>query len=121
MTDSTTEAKYIVASESAKKGVCMRRFLIELGVFPNAPSPLNIHCDNNGVIAQAKEPRNHQKNKHVLWKFHLIREFVRRGEIKMCKIHTDLNIANPLTKALPQPKHEAHLRSMGIRYLRDQL
>jgi len=42
-----------------------------------------------------------------------------RGEIKMCKIHTNLNIADPLTKALPQPKHEANLRSMGIRYLRD--
>ena len=97
----------------------MRRFLIELGVFPDASSPLNLHCDNSGAIAQAKEPRNHQKNKHVLQMFHLIREFIRRGEIKMCKIHTDLNIADPLTKALPQPKDEAHLRSMGIRYLRD--
>jgi len=37
----------------------------------------------------------------------------------MCKIHIDLNIADPLTKALPHPKHEAHLRSMGIRYLKD--
>ena len=86
---------------------------------PNASSPLNLHCDNNGAIAQAKEPRNHQKNKHVLRKFHLIREFVGRDEIKMCKIHTDLNVADPLTKALPQPKHEAHVKAMGIRYLRD--
>ena len=99
----------------------MRRFLIELGVFPNASSPLNLHCDNNGAIAQAKEPRNHQKSKHVLWKFHLIREFIRRDEIKMCKIHIDLNVADPLTKALPQPKHEAHMRAMGIRYLLDRL
>ena len=27
--------------------------------------------------------------------------------------------ADPLTKALPQPKHEAHTRAMGIRYLLD--
>jgi len=119
VTDSTTEAEYIVASESVKEGVWMRGFLIELDVFLNASSPLNLHCDNNGSNAQAKEPRNHQKNEHVLWKFHLIREFVRQGEIKTCKMHTVLNIANPLTKALPQPKHEAHLRSMVIRYLRD--
>ncbi|CAD6204194.1 unnamed protein product [Miscanthus lutarioriparius] len=112
-----TEAEYIAASGAAKEGVWMRRFLIELGVFPNASSPLNLHCDNNGAIAQAKEPRNHQKNKHVLRKFHLIREFIRRDEIKMCKIHIDLNVADPLTKALPQPKHEAHMRAMGIRYL----
>jgi hypothetical protein len=55
----------------------IRKFLIELVVFPNASSPLNLYCDNNGAIARAKEPRNHQKSKHVLWKFHLIREFVR--------------------------------------------
>ena len=119
VTDSTTEAEYIAVSAAAKEGVWIRRFLIELGVFPNASSPLNLHCDNNGVIAQAREPRNHQKNKHVLWKFHLILEFVKRDEIKMCKIPTDLNVVDPLTKALPWPKHEAHMRAMCIRYLQD--
>ena len=72
MADSMTEAEYIAASEATKAGVWIRNFLIELGVFLNASSPLNLHCDNNGAIAQAKEPRNHQKNKHVLRKFHLI-------------------------------------------------
>jgi hypothetical protein len=56
---STTEAEYIAASEVAKEGVWMRKFLIELEVFQNASSPLNLYCDNNGAIAQAKEPRNH--------------------------------------------------------------
>jgi hypothetical protein len=77
VTDSTAEAEYIAASGAAKEGVWMRRFLIELGVFPYASSPLNLHCDNNGAIAQAKEPRNHQKNKYVLQKFYLIQEFIR--------------------------------------------
>ena len=49
--------------------------------------------------------------------YHLIRQFVEQGDIKLCKIHTDANVADPLTKALPQPKNEAHTRSMGIRYL----
>jgi len=51
VTDSTIEAEYIAASESEKESVWMRRILIELGVFPNASSSLNLHCDNNGVIA----------------------------------------------------------------------
>ena len=46
--------------------------------------------------------------------YHLIRQFVDQGDIKLCKVHTDANIADPLTKPLPQPKHEAHLRAMGI-------
>jgi hypothetical protein len=72
VTDYIAEAEYIAASGATKEGVWMRRFLIELGVFPDVSSPLNLHYDNNGAIAQAKEPRNHQKNKHVLQKFHLI-------------------------------------------------
>ena len=59
VTDSIAEAEYITTSKTAKEGVWMRRFLIELGVFPNASSPLNLFCDNTWAIAQAKEPRNH--------------------------------------------------------------
>ena len=59
MADSTTEAKYIAASEAAKEGVWIRKFLIHLGVFTNASSPLDLYRDNSGAIAQAKEPRNH--------------------------------------------------------------
>jgi hypothetical protein len=69
MTDSTIEVEYIAASEYAKEGVWIRKFLIKLGVFPNASSPSNLYCDNNGAIAQAKELRNHQKSKHVLRNF----------------------------------------------------
>ena len=85
VSDSTAESEYIATSVAAQEGVWMRPFLIDLGVFPNASSPLKLHCNNNGAIAQAKEPRNHQKNKHVLRKFHLIREFIRRSEIVMAK------------------------------------
>jgi hypothetical protein len=117
--DSTTEAEYIAASEAAKEGVWIRNFLIELGVFPSASSPLALYCDNSGAIAQAKEPRNHQKNKHIMRRFHLIRQFIEQGEIKICKIHMDSNVSDPLIKPLPQPKHEAHTRAVGIRYLLD--
>jgi hypothetical protein len=55
--DSTTEAEYIAASEAAKEGVWIRKFLYELGVFPSVSSSLDLYCDNNGAIAQAnKEP-----------------------------------------------------------------
>jgi hypothetical protein len=57
--DSITEAEYITTSESAKEGVWIRKFLNELCVFPNAFNLLNLYCDNNGAIAQAKELRNH--------------------------------------------------------------
>jgi hypothetical protein len=61
----------------------------------------------------------HKRVKHVLWCYHLIHEIIGRGDVKVCKVHTDHNIADPLMKSLPQPKLETHMRSMGIRYLHE--
>ena len=64
--DSTTEAEYIAASEAAKEAVWIKKFITELGVVPSIVGPIILYCDNNGAIAQAKEPRSHQRSKHVL-------------------------------------------------------
>jgi hypothetical protein len=115
--DSTTEAEYIAASEAAKEAVWIRKFISELGVLPSASIPVDLYGDNSGAIVLAKEPRPHKKSRHILQKYHLIRHSIDRGDVKVCKVHTDSNVADPLTKPLPQLKHEAHMRSMGIRYL----
>jgi len=109
------EAEYIVASEAANEAIWIRKFVSELGVVPSGSSPIDLYCDNNGAIAQAKEPRSHKKSKHILRRYHLIREIVNRGDVKICKVHIDLNMADPLTKPLPQAKHETHIRAMCIR------
>ena len=48
--DSTTEAEYIVASEAAKEGVWIKKFISELGVVPSVSSTLDLYCDNSGAI-----------------------------------------------------------------------
>jgi hypothetical protein len=111
------EAEYIAASEAAKDVVWIRNFVSELGVVPSASSYMDLYCENSGAIEQTKEPRAHKRDKHVLLHYHLIRQIISRGDVKVCKMHTDHNIADPLMKPLPQPKHEVHMRSMGIRYL----
>ncbi|KAK8704987.1 hypothetical protein V6N13_048598 [Hibiscus sabdariffa] len=117
--DSTTEAEYIAATEAAKEVVWIKKFVTELGVVPSISDALELYCDNNGAIAQAKEPRSHQRSKHILRRFHLIREIVDRGDVEICKVHTDDNIADPLTKPLSQQKHDRHTESLGIRYVSD--
>ncbi|KAK8557131.1 hypothetical protein V6N13_035235 [Hibiscus sabdariffa] len=117
--DSTTEAEYIAASEAAKEAVWIKKFITELGVVPSIKDAVDLYCDNNGAIAQAKEPRSHQRSKHILRRFHLIREIIDRGDVEICKVHTDDNIADPLTKPLAQQKHDRHTESLGIRYVSD--
>ncbi|VFQ73974.1 unnamed protein product, partial [Cuscuta campestris] len=113
------EAEYMAAAEAAKEGVWLKNFITELGVVPSIKNPIPLFCDNNGAIAQAKEPRSHQKTKHIVRRYHIIREIVARGDVEICKIGTDDNIADPLTKALGKPKHESHTWSMGIREMLD--
>jgi hypothetical protein len=117
--DSMVEAEYIAASEAAKDVVGIRNFVSELGVVLSGSSPMDLYCDNSGVIAQANEPRAHKRAKHVLRHYHLIHEIIGRCNVKIYKVHTDYNDVGLLMKPLPQPKHEAHLRSTDIRYLHE--
>ncbi|KAK1668384.1 hypothetical protein QYE76_056543 [Lolium multiflorum] len=94
----------------------MKRFIVELGVVPSALDPFVIYCDNMGAIANAQEPRSHKRLKHIKLRYHSIREYIEDGEVKICKVHTDLNVADPLTKALPRAKHDQHRNAMGVRY-----
>ncbi|KAK8640338.1 hypothetical protein V6N13_008094 [Hibiscus sabdariffa] len=117
--DSTTENGYIATSEATKEAVWIKKFISELGVVPSISDAKELHCDNNGAIAQAKEPKSHQRSKHILRRFHLIREIIDRGDVEICKVHTEDNIVDPLTKPLAQQKHDCHTESLGIRYVSD--
>ncbi|PKI68093.1 hypothetical protein CRG98_011689 [Punica granatum] len=119
--DSTTEAEYIAASDVAKEAIWIRKFVTELGIVHSISSPVELYCDNTGAIAQAKEPRSHQKSKHIEWRYHIIREIIGRGDIAVQKVASADNVADPLTKAMTQQQLEKHLEKMGLRYCTEWL
>ena len=84
----------------AYRNVWIKKFNTELEVVPSIADPILLYCDNNGAIAQAKEPKSHHRSKHILRRYHLIRENSDRDEVKIEKVHTKENIADPLTKPL---------------------
>ena len=107
----------MAASKAAKEGVWMKQFMMDLGVVPSALNPIALFCDNTGAIALAKEPRFHKKTRHVKRCFNLIRDYVEGEDVNICKVHTDLNVADPLTKPLPRAKHDQHQNCMGVRFI----
>ncbi|KAL0449037.1 UNVERIFIED_CONTAM: Secreted RxLR effector protein [Sesamum latifolium] len=116
-TDSTTEAEYIATSEAAKEVVWMKNYIQELGVVPSIAEPVVIFCDSNGAIAQAKEPRSHHRSKHILRRYHLLREMVSRGECRIDRVSSAENTVDPLTKPMSQVAHTQHLDKMGLSQL----
>ena len=89
----------------------MKEFISDLGVIPSASCPMKIFCDNTGEIALAKESRFHKRTKHIKRRFNSIRHQVAEGDIDICKIHTDLNVADPLNKSFPRAKRDQHQSS----------
>ncbi|KAM1644665.1 hypothetical protein EV1_006205 [Malus domestica] len=115
--DSTTEAEYVAVAEAGKEAFWMMKFITELGVVPTITSPVTLYCDNNGAIAQAKEPRAHQKNKHIDRRFNIIRRYAAEGKINILKVASADNVADPLTKPMSQIQLDRHMEKMGIRYM----
>ncbi|KAM1747093.1 hypothetical protein ACFX11_013661 [Malus domestica] len=115
--DSTTEAEYVATAEAGKEAFWMKKFITELGVVPTITSPVTLYCDNNGAIAQAKEPRAHQKNKHFDRRFNIIRRYAAEGKVNILKVASADNVADPLTKPMSQIQLDRHMDKMGIRYM----
>ena len=105
----------MAASEAAKEVVWLKKFLLDLHVIPSSNRLITLYRDNSGAIEQSKEPRSHKKQKHILRKYHLIRDFIDRGDTVVTKIASKENLANPFTKSLSECVFEKHVNCMGLK------
>ena len=99
--DSTMEVEYVATSKTAKEAIWLKNFLLDLGEVPLVQSPITLYYDNSRVIANLKEPRAHNRAKHIKHKYHLIRHIMHRGDVVVPKIASTNNLADPFTKSLP--------------------
>nr|GFC23622.1 retrovirus-related Pol polyprotein from transposon TNT 1-94 [Tanacetum cinerariifolium] len=95
---SSAEAEYIAAFDASKEAVWVRKFISGLGVVPTIEKPISMYCDNTGAIAIANESGNTKGARHFHAKVHYLREVIEFGDIKLEKVHTYDNLADPFTK-----------------------
>lgn len=115
VSESTMEVEYVATSEAIKEAVWLENFLRDLEVIPNLEQPMVVYCENSGAVANSKEPRSHQRGKHIDRKFHLIREIVERRDMTVREIKSEDNPADPFTKTLSSRVFEGCLEGLGIR------
>nr|GEZ19489.1 putative retrotransposon protein [Tanacetum cinerariifolium] len=111
---SSIEAEYIAAFDASKEAVWVRKFISGLGVIPTIEEPISMYCDNTGAISIANESRITKGARHFHAKVHYLHEVIEYDDIKLEKVHTDDNLADPFTKALAFPKHSEHTRNIGM-------
>ena len=105
---SSTEAEYVSLSHSMRETIPLMGTIAEItrkGFDVKCRLP-RVHCkafeDNLGAIELAKLPKIRPRTKHINVTYHHFREFVRKGLIKLFPIKTEDQIADLLTKPLPQ-------------------
>nr|GEX08960.1 retrotransposon protein, putative, Ty1-copia subclass [Tanacetum cinerariifolium] len=111
---SSAEAEYIVAFDASKEVVWVRKFISGLGVVLTIEETISMYCDNTGAIDIANESGITKGVRHFRAKVHYIREVIEYGDIKLEKVHTDDNLADPFTKALAFSKHSEHTRNIEM-------
>nr|GEX79134.1 hypothetical protein [Tanacetum cinerariifolium] len=108
------EVEYIAAFDASKEAVWVRKFILGLGVVPMIEEPISMYCDNTGAISIANESGITKGARHFHAKVHYLSEVIEYGDVKLEKVHTYDNLADPFTKALAFLKHSEHTRNIGM-------
>jgi hypothetical protein len=95
---SSAEAEQVAAFTTSRTVFYFRQLLEELNTVQQSPTV--IHEDNTACIAQSKNPVNHKRCKHILLKYHYLRDLTESGIVQLEYINTKAQIADLLTKPL---------------------
>ncbi|GJT35779.1 putative ribonuclease H-like domain-containing protein [Tanacetum coccineum] len=107
---STTEAEYVAVANCYGQVLWVQNQLLDYGFnFMNT----KIHIDNESTICIVKNPVYHSKTKHIEIRHHFIRDCYEKKLISVEKIHTDLNVADLLTKPFDGPRFHYLVVSIG--------
>ena len=94
----------MAAMEAAKQAICLKELMAE--IMKKEDKKVVLKIDNKSVIALTKNPVFHGRNKHILSKYHFIRECMEFDLIEVKHIPGVEQKADILTKLLARIKFE---------------
>src|SRR6202046_682889 len=107
---SSTESEYVALSEAGQEAFWLRNLYDELG-FPQMGQTV-IKSDNEGSVLLSHNPQFHARPKHIEIRHHWVRDLVNDKILDIQSCHDPEQTADILTKPLPKPKHQRHMREM---------
>jgi len=115
---STTEAEYISTSEAACELVWLNEMLTDAGLLTKDAAELRteleLKVDNKGAIDLANGESIGRRSKHIEVRHHILRDLVKKGEIKLTHVESAENAADGLTKPLPGAPFKAFRDMIGV-------
>ena len=105
---SSTNAEIIALCDAVEELVYIRNLLKELG-FDIDPT---IQVDNQPAIDTMNNQRLVKGNKHIMLRYHFVKDYVSKGLVKLKYVSSEANLADILTKPM---------KKVGFKRLRDIL
>jgi hypothetical protein len=96
---STAEAEYIAAGHYCAQLLWMRQTLRDYG-YKLTKVPLL--CDNESAIHMADNPVEHSRTKHIVIRYHFLRDHQQRGDIEIAYVSTKEQLVDIFTKPLDE-------------------
>ena len=109
---SSTEAEYVALSFATQEVIWLRRLLESIG--SSTVASTIIYEDNQGAIELSRNPKHHNRTKHIDTSYHFTRERVASNEISVTYCPTSNMIADTMTKPLPKVLFEKFRDMMGV-------
>jgi hypothetical protein len=110
----TMEAEFIACYEAITRALWLRNFIGGLKIVDSIVRPIKIFCDNCVAIFFSKNNKSGNISKHIDVKYLRVRENIKRNEVFIEHIHTELMIADHMTKGLPVKQFKSHVEHMGL-------
>ena len=78
---------------------------------------LSQYCDSSTAIAYSKDPRYHEKTKHIDIRYHFIGHMIVQKEVILRHIPTSRTVVDPLTKLIAHQAYQVNVRSLRLHKL----
>nr|GEZ15656.1 retrotransposon protein, putative, unclassified [Tanacetum cinerariifolium] len=111
---STAEAEYVSLSACCAQVHWMQTQLMDYGFHFNK---IPIYCDSKSAIAISCNLVQHSRTKHIVVRYHFIKEHVEKGTIKLYFVKTDYQLADLFTKALLVDRFNYFVHHLGMHSL----
>ena len=105
---SSTEAEANSIVHTAQEGRWIKEMREEIQIFRPQAQPLLLFQDSKRVISLLKGAGSNKRSRHCQIEFDALREYVKRGEIKIEYVETESMIAYLFTKNLSKHIFEKH-------------
>ncbi|GJR54851.1 retrovirus-related pol polyprotein from transposon TNT 1-94 [Tanacetum coccineum] len=111
---STAKAEYVSLSACCAQAIWMRTQLTDYGYHFNK---IPIYYDSKSAIAISCNLVQHSRTKHIVVRYHFIKEHEEKCTIELYLVKTDYQLADLFTKVLPVDRFNYLVLRLGMRSL----